>query len=108
MNWISLGFRICRQVRDIRHAEFTSLLLDSIQPINNNHVKLIIGAVPGLVRRQERTRHPFQETIDSTCTELEILPDTDSFSQSSTDFFFSLGFWTSVHLASALSAIGTF
>lgn len=107
MNWISLGFRICRQVRDIRHAEFTSLLLDPTQPINN-HVKLFNAAAPGLVRRQERTRDPFQETSDSNFTELETLPDTDSFSQSSTDFFFSLRFSTSVHLAPALSAIGTF
>lgn len=89
MNLISLGFRICRQVRDIRHAEFTSLLLDSTQPINN-HVKLFIDAAPGLVRRQERTRDPFLDTVDSNYAELETLPDTDSFPKSFTDFFFSL------------------
>lgn len=35
---------------------------------------------PGVVRRQERTRDPFQDTADSDSTELETLPDTDCFS----------------------------
>lgn len=49
---------IRRSVKDVRHAEFTSLLSDKIQPITNQ-AKLFISAASGVVRREERPHDPF-------------------------------------------------
>lgn len=44
---------IRRSVKDMRHAEFTSLSSDQIQPITNQ-----ASAASGVVRRQESTHDP--------------------------------------------------
>lgn len=49
---------IRRSVKDMRHAEFTSLLLDQIQQITNQ-TKLFISAASGVVWRQELFHDPF-------------------------------------------------
>lgn len=47
-----------RSVKDMRHAEFTSLSLDLIKLITNR-TKLFISAASGAVWRQECTHDPF-------------------------------------------------
>lgn len=65
---------IRRSVKDMRHAEFTSLLLDQIQSITNQ-TKLFISAVSDVVWRQVLMIHVGQHYLTTWC--LILLPITN-------------------------------
>lgn len=90
LNLISLGFRICRQGRDMRHAEFTSLQVKPRVWWGDRNILMV----------------HFRILLTQTEQSLKLFP-TLTAALSPPQIYLSVsGFCTSVHLASTLSATG--